>query len=358
MTEKCINYSAGLRYDHSPGNTALYEKIYDSLTPASVEKDIDDIKKAGCTSVRIYGDRADKLLMSAETALERGLSVWLSPRLINGTKEETIANLKTFAQRAEELRTRYEGRVTLVVGTELALDSRIALDGDYGERTKKYAALVAQSTMETRSRIVKLLGSGALSVLKRTGHIAAISEEEKRRFSTVGDFVRELAAHVRPIFHGPLTYAALPQEQIDWNDDNLDIVGVNLYRDFATGRTYEQELEQLKGFGKPVAITEFGTAPYKGAELLGGGAANQIIQWSRLRLLPHLRDTSGQARHIKALYRTYQKHDIDHAFVFEYRDRLLEALPPNLRDASFALTRMEHSGRRTHLPAYQQYSEL
>lgn len=50
----------------------------------------------GCNSIRIYGDNPDNLLLAAKTALEKGLKVWLSPRLINGQEQETLG-LKALA---------------------------------------------------------------------------------------------------------------------------------------------------------------------------------------------------------------------------------------------------------------------
>jgi hypothetical protein len=57
---------------------------------------------------------------------------------------------------------------------------------------------------------------------------------------------------VRRVFGGPLTYASLPWETVDWG--LFDFVGVDHYRDVRIRERYV--VEPLFDSGKPVVVTE------------------------------------------------------------------------------------------------------
>jgi hypothetical protein len=68
---------------------------------------------------------------------------------------------------------------------------------------------------------------------------------------------------VRERFGGRITYAAIPFEQIDWSP--FDIVAVELIRSAEVADRYRDGVRTLVAGGKPVAITGFGTATWRGA---------------------------------------------------------------------------------------------
>jgi hypothetical protein len=78
----------------------------------------------------------------------------------------------------------------------------------------------------------------------------------------------------REEFHGPVSYASLPFERVDW--DVFDIVGVNHYFWEPVKGRYLRTLEPLLGSGKPVVITEFGFRTCTGAAQAGPLVADNI----------------------------------------------------------------------------------
>jgi hypothetical protein len=69
-------------------------------------------------------------------------------------------------------------------------------------------------------------------------------------------FLSTVTTEVRRVFHGPLTYASLIWEAVDWG--LFDLVGVDHYRDARIEDRYVEMLRPHLETGKPVVITEFG----------------------------------------------------------------------------------------------------
>ncbi len=69
-------------------------------------------------------------------------------------------------------------------------------------------------------------------------------------------FLAEATTRVGDVFGGPLTYASLPFETVDWS--LFDFVGVDHYRDARIREDYVTRLEPLLAVGKPVVVTEVG----------------------------------------------------------------------------------------------------
>ncbi len=80
-------------------------------------------------------------------------------------------------------------------------------------------------------------------------------------------YLADLVPRLRARFGGPLTYASLVFEQLDWGP--FDYVGVDHYRDSRTRDRYVQMLEPFLATGKPVIVTEFGMRTFRGAESSG-----------------------------------------------------------------------------------------
>ncbi|MGH9105012.1 MAG: hypothetical protein ACRDZX_04100 [Acidimicrobiales bacterium] len=81
-----------------------------------------------------------------------------------------------------------------------------------------------------------------------------LSEQEMLR-----SFLADTAASVRGVYSGPIIYAALPVERVDW--EHFDIV--DYYRQSRQGITDDQYLAKIREFrasDNPVVITEFGFA--------------------------------------------------------------------------------------------------
>lgn len=71
-------------------------------------------------------------------------------------------------------------------------------------------------------------------------------------------------AAVREHFRGRITYAAIPfeSERVDWT--LFDFVSVELIRSAEVAGQFRNGVRNLVAQGKPVAITGFGAATYRG----------------------------------------------------------------------------------------------
>ena len=186
-----------------------------------------------CTAVRVVGREVGRLELATEAALGAGLEVWFSPTVWDRGPDETIADTVRAARAAERLRSASPGRVTFVVGGELTLFMRGILPG----RT-------------LNARLKNMMASG---IIRSGAHNQPLNAVLSR-----------LEAAVRPVFGGPLTYASLPWEHVDWS--RFDIVGVDHYRAKRIEDRYVEMLAPLLATGKPVVNTEFGNSSCAGGD--------------------------------------------------------------------------------------------
>jgi hypothetical protein len=126
-------------------------------------------------------------------------------------------------------------------------------------------------------------------------------------------------AVVRERFGGKITYAAIPLERVDWAP--FDIVGVDVYRSAEVADQFSEGVRTLVAQGKPVAITEFGTAAYRGAGDRGARAL-EIVEYDKDTGAPirlngeYIRDETGQATYLRELLEIFDAAGVDSAFVF------------------------------------------
>jgi hypothetical protein len=253
-----------------------------------------------CNAVRLGGSYPGRLVRVAERALALGLEVWLSPALLGCPPDETLRSLVTVAEQAERLRQQHPDRVVLVVGSELTLLMPGIVPGrDFAERTREAI---------TRVRA----GDGGAN-------------------ARLDDFLGRASAAVRAMYHGPLTYAALVWEEVNW--DRFDIIGVDHYRDARVKDRYAAMLEPFLALGKPVVVTEFGMRTYQGAASEGGALGFGILDLRRVALhqLPvvgrfvrerlngdYVRDEAMQARELTEVLAILDAAGVDGAFVAEF----------------------------------------
>ena len=69
-------------------------------------------------------------------------------------------------------------------------------------------------------------------------------------------FLAHATAAVRRVYDGPISYSALPIEDVDW--ELFDVVGINHYWNTGNVHRYLHMLERVRATGKPVIVTEFG----------------------------------------------------------------------------------------------------
>ena len=205
--------------------------------PRAVHRELEIIKNdLHCNAVRICGLDLDRLTTAAEDALSQGLEVWLSPEMWDRSQDETVAYVSGAAERAEELRRRWPGRLVLSVGSELTLFSQGMVEGE--------------------------------SVFDRLSRPSLWSDIQAGKHNApLGAYLSRLGEAARGSFRGPLTYFSLPFESVDWRP--FEFFGVDHYRDAQNRGYYGRMIERYKASGKPVVIGEFGCCTFRGADLLG-----------------------------------------------------------------------------------------
>ena len=244
-----------------------------------------------CTAGRLTGGDPERLDLAATVAAGLGLEVWVSPYPLELDTDEMLSLFADCAERAERLRQR-GAEVVFVAGAELSLMTRGFLPGDTPE-----------------DRLARLLDADRDRLRE---HVSGLS-------ARLNDFLATAVAGVRARFGGRITYAAIPLERVDWA--RFDVVGVDLYRSAAVADRFAEGVRTLVAQGKPVAITEFGTAAYRGAGDLGARCM-EIAEYDEGTGAPirlkgeYVRDEAGQATYLRELLEVFDAEGVDSAFVF------------------------------------------
>ncbi|UVS79645.1 hypothetical protein [Actinokineospora sp. UTMC 2448] len=280
--------AVGISYDTgfiSGGTNSL-----EHFDPEQVRRELTVIRDdLGCDAVRVIGGDPERLEVAAAFAAELGLEVWFSPYPLELAADEMLSLFADCAERAERLRER-GAEVVFVVGAEMSLMNKGFLPGaTQAERLR--------SLLDDPERLPGLVGEVS---------------------AKVNAFLAEAAALVRARFGGRITYAAIPLERVDWTP--FDIIGVDLYRSAEVADQFADGVRALVAQGKPVAITEFGTAAYRGAGERGGRCM-EILEYDDAGVPVRLdgeyvRDEEGQAAYLRELLEIFDEGGVDSAFVF------------------------------------------
>jgi hypothetical protein len=244
-----------------------------------------------CNAVQIIGGVPERLEAAAGYAAGLGLEVWFSPYPLELTAGQILALLSDCAERAERLR-KAGAEVVFVAGVELSLMNPGFLPG--GSVDERLGLLLSQPPDRRRERLAEV------SV-------------------RVNDFLRDAVAAIRERFGGRVTYAAIPVERVDWAP--FDIVSVELIRSAEVAAQFRGGVRSLVAGGKPVAITGFGAATYRGAGDRGGRAMD-IVEYDADTGAPlrldgeYVRDEAGQATYLAELLEIFDTEGVDSTFVF------------------------------------------
>lgn len=276
----------GVCYD--VGRVMMERNWRPDFDPKEVHRELEIIKRdLHCNAVRLQGLDLDRLAVAAQDALGQGLEVWFSPEMWDREPEETRTYVVDGAKRAEELRGRWPNRVVFSVGSEVTLFTQGFLHG--------------------KNVFERLSHPSLLETLRAGKHNPPLNA-----------FLAATNAQVREVFHGPVTYASVGLETVDWTP--FDFVGVDMYREKRMREMYPSLLKRYMGFGKPLASMEFGCCTFKGAEDLGGRGWD-IVDWSTMP--PRLKgdyvyDQTTQARELGDLLRINDEAGVNATFVFTF----------------------------------------
>ncbi len=288
MRAKGITYDTGFQ---SAGTTT-----HEPFVPDIVQREMRIIAEdLHCNAVRITGGIADRLEIAAKHAADAGLEVWLSP-FTNGLAQDDLLDLLAdLATRAERLRVR-GADIVMLTGSELMIFTPGFLPGD---------------TLEER-----------LAMIADPMRVRAMARDVRTR---INEYLGRAVDVVRARFGGPVSYASLPFEGVDWS--RFDIISTDA--GYRTNQTAAQFREQIRAFvaqgrsqGKPVAITEFGCMTYHGAAKIGGSELT-MIEWSAdgrpLRVKgDFVRDESEQANYLREILEIFDAEGVDAAFVYTF----------------------------------------
>ncbi|MFF8374069.1 hypothetical protein ACF05W_35475 [Streptomyces lydicus] len=272
MRARGINYDTGFL----PGEDASRT----SFTAEAAAKDMAVIAgELHCDAVRISGGDPERLSVAARCAAEAGLEVWFAPFPVDLTTEELRPFFADCAERAEAVRAGGT-EVVFVAGCEMSAFCTGFIPGDtYSDRLH------------------------AMTTADRDWWMSLGPVQQR-----LNGFLAEIAELVRERFGGRLTYASGPWEGIDWRP--FDLVGVDAYRAAYNASTFREELREHLAHGKPVAVTEFGTCPYRGAGERGG------LAWQPpADAVP---DEGEQVRYLTELLDIFEEEGVDTALWFTF----------------------------------------
>jgi hypothetical protein len=100
-------------------------------------------------------------------------------------------------------------------------------------------------------------------------------------------------------------------------------VSVDLYRSIEVADRFTEGVRALVAQGKPVAITEFGAATYRGAGDRGARGL-EIVEHDKDTGAPvrlngeYVRDEEGQAAYLRELLEVFEAEGVDSTFVFTF----------------------------------------
>ena len=329
MRGKGINYDTGFL----SADTTTHEPFDPHIVKREMRVIRDDLH---CTAVRITGGNVDRLAIAASHAAEAGLEVWLCPFTNGLTIEELLELLADCAERAERLR-RHGAKVVMLTGSEASLFTVGFFPGD---------------TLDER-----------MSIIADPSRARAAIPAVRTRMS---DFLRRAVEVVRARFGGSVSYASLPFEGVDWT--LFDIVATDAgYRSKAMAAMFSDQIRafvaQGRALGKPVAITEFGCATFRGAGQLASRSVIGNVQYENGRPArlggDYVRDENEQAVYLCELLDVFEAEGVDSAFVYTFaRYDLPHRGTPgeDLDIASCGIVRVVDSERKSSISGYPEMS--
>ncbi|MFC8366422.1 abortive phage infection protein [Streptomyces sp. NPDC057239] len=236
-------------------------------------------------TIDVTGDGVERLTATAAEAAERGLHVWLQPTLGDVPERDVLEHLAECGRFAERLR-RQGASVELSVGCEFWLFVPGIVPGE--------------------------------TVLERIENLQNGTVDWELMQRRLDRFTAKAAATGRSVFGGRLSYAAAQDDTVDWS--LFDVVGIDYYSYHPRRQDYVRELRRFQRWGKPLAITEFGTCTYAGAPEAGGmgwAAVDHTVDPPVIRG-DLVRSERTQAAYVTDLLDVFESMGLYAAMVFEF----------------------------------------
>ncbi|KJK51033.1 hypothetical protein UK23_08630 [Lentzea aerocolonigenes] len=238
-----------------------------------------------CNAVHLVGGSPERLEQSARIAASLGLEVWFSPYPLELTQAEILELFVDCAQRAE--RVRAEGaEVVFVAGVEMSIMNVGFVPGD--------------------------------DVMDRVTRLVSHPDRMAEAAASLNEFLATAVKAIRAEFRGRITYACIHFERIDWS--LFDIMSFEHIRSAEVADQYPASVRSLVAQGKPVAITGFGTAAWKGSGAVAPrsmGIVESDESGLPVRLQDgYVRDEDEQAVYLRELLEIFEAEGVDGAFVY------------------------------------------
>jgi len=269
----------GIHYQLSPisGLSEIKIKEIEKI----IRKDLEIMKKAGISLLRLDSDCPDFLFKIASFGKKLGFQIWAGPKF---HKRNPMVNRKEFLKIVENFAFRSEQQNidVFVAGNELSVELKdFAEIQGYQNRCQNWENFQRQF------------------------------QKKKKEFNT---YLHLLAQKAKKKFSGPITYAAGSWELDSINWEPFDIISANLYwwKYFPEGK-YALTLKKLKEYGKPVAVTEFGFQTIKEAFEFGPS-------WILRKKFSYHYDEKTQAKLIEKNIKLLQNTKIEYAFLHQWRE--------------------------------------
>ena len=243
-----------------------------------------------CNAVHVVGGDPQRLELAARTAAELGLEVWFSPYPLDLSADQILELFLDCATRAERLRLA-GAEIVFVTGVELSVMNRGFIPGD---------------------RIDERLANLLSDPVGRAERIADVRARLDR-------FLRTAVPAVRERFRGKVTYAAIQFEGVDW--ELFDFATFELIRSAQVADRFREGVRELVAQPKPVAVTGFGTATWRGAGDVAPRSM-EIVEYDETTGAPlrltgrYERDEEGQAAYLRELLEIFDSEGVDSAFVY------------------------------------------
>ncbi|ADB51122.1 hypothetical protein [Conexibacter woesei] len=294
-----ISYDTGTSYGRrQPLSRVRWERAEMEAEVAAVREQLH------CNTLLVFGSDVERLTATARAALEGGLHAIVQPRLFDCRPARILRHLAEAADAGERLRREHPGRVTLLAGCEAPIFTPGIVRGRSFQR-----------------RIARLRAGGV--------DRAALGRR-------LNDYLARASSVARARFDGPVGYAAVPFEPVDWG--LFDLVGLDHYAFHETPEGHARALAPFRAFGKPIVICEFGCCAFRGAARMGGMAWT-IVDWGRSRAqIPDgvVRSESEQADAVAAMLAAFESEPLRGACVFTFAEFSMPHSPVTRDDLDVA----------------------
>ena len=306
-----------------------------SFSPDLTRRELEIVgRDLHCNAVKIGGRDPARIAAAAAQALELGLEVWFSPALFEKSPSDTLRFIVDAARVAETVRGIGRDKLVFCLGQELTLFMRGILPGH---------------------NLLQRFKDPANKEIIRTGS----------HRPQLNAFLAQASSTVREVFQGPVTYAALPWEGVDWSP--FDMAGVDHYWDVRIQDRYLEMLQPFFASGKPVVVTGTGSRAYQGAHstgTLGFGVIDPrtlflhtlplVGRFIRPRLKgSYVRDEGEQARRLTQVLSLLDEAHVAGVFVdtfVEYNSPYSEDPRYDLDMSALSLVKTYERGRGTTYP--------